>query len=322
MGGNEISRVVWLIQSHFLHLRTSLPLQELLIRMPPFLLFHLSRLSQMKCDAVRPTCGTCERSRRANANSGITAVIPEGPCVYDREAAFVPAPAASLKARKKRPSKTEAIPESERSQLVNRITELEQQLAHYQAQQPSFEPFEEGEGGGHHQVHQQEEVFSYNPSGLNDHNNDVQDHNQNHGASTSSGGGVGGSGLSSSGLVQLANTASQQAFSQALSASNRRGNSANHQRDGLGGRHHQNQHLDKGAAEEGSHSQIPSWTHDMDDVYAEALHYNQSFDTVALPSYSPDLPPPHVVHHLCEIFFSRHPLRCMLYQPDLMASLR
>lgn len=118
---------------------------------------------------------------------------------------------------------------------------------------------------------------------------------------------------SSSGLVQLANTASQQSFSQALSASNRRGNSANGQQDGMGGRH-------KNRMEE---QQIPTWTSaEMEDVYADTMHYNQSFDTLSLPSYSPNLPPPHIVHHLCEIFCSRHPLRSMMYQPDLMASLR
>jgi hypothetical protein len=39
------------------------------------------------------------------------------------------------------------------------------------------------------------------------------------------------------------------------------------------------------------------------------------------PGWSPDLPPPDVVHALCRTFFARHPLGSMLYKRSFMASL-
>lgn len=41
------------------------------------------RRRKLKCDAVRPVCGTCEKSRKAAALANHVSPVPDGDCVYD-----------------------------------------------------------------------------------------------------------------------------------------------------------------------------------------------------------------------------------------------
>lgn len=41
------------------------------------------RKRKLKCDAVRPVCGTCTRSRKAAASANHVSPVPDGDCVYD-----------------------------------------------------------------------------------------------------------------------------------------------------------------------------------------------------------------------------------------------
>lgn len=53
------------------------------------------RRRKLKCDAKRPVCGTCIKSRKAAAVANHASPVPDGDCVYDDPVSLPPAPAAS-----------------------------------------------------------------------------------------------------------------------------------------------------------------------------------------------------------------------------------
>lgn len=68
------------------------------------------RRRKLKCDAVRPVCGTCTRSRKAAASANHVSPVPDGDCVYDDVQISINSSSSSHGQQQQSPSLTQPSP--------------------------------------------------------------------------------------------------------------------------------------------------------------------------------------------------------------------
>ena len=267
------------------------------------------RKRKLKCDATKPVCGTCKKSREAALQARHPPPVPPGDCVYtddnprgrkskqkapaeDGDSSNVEGSAKKRKKRKDGPADAETEEEARVGMLENRIKHLESMLMQSMARPHDARPTSAEASRASHPVQLSPSAewvpLGHSPGG------DANPFRR-------------PSSLSSSDPSQL-------------------------ERFRL---YHYRSRPRVGFPAESPHSSHSGANQNQSDLFdidlpTAPIQGQQQPRIVAepdpilellFPGYPADLPSPDTVFHLSEIFFSRHPMGVMIYKPSFMASL-
>lgn len=312
--------------------------------------------SQMKCDAVRPVCGTCARSKAAAASAKHGAPVPPGPCVYEVVKPRVKATSSTTKRKRK---EKVAHPEQQGqyggdygvgshdpvdpnyvAELEERLRAMQDMVENQQLQQP---PRFDGSGSNPRGRTVTEPVHHHS-GGSNSGNSD---HGMDSWARGSNGSGNGnGASLRTVPATAVAADAEREtretgsvpifgmlqndgstakrvrmqfhtrAMPPPASTSTKRRNSSTSNYSHLGPSPDSN----GGMGTSGPNSS--NFVRDSPQIpITVAGAEPDPLLEILFPGYPSDFPAPDTVHHLCEIFFSRCPLSSAIHKSTFMTGL-
>ncbi|KDN52934.1 hypothetical protein K437DRAFT_132732 [Tilletiaria anomala UBC 951] len=283
------------------------------------------RKRKLKCDAARPVCSTCKKSREAAAAARHPPPVPDGDCVYKERSKRKTKRAAPgeedtldgeedagamattiKKARKADSFQKDSAPDCKVGQLEDRIRHLERLLMESFKQKAgsagSGGAGQGGDGGGG-------AVQSWIPTMHTSRSPDGQ------AAKTT---GTATSPMSASPSTACSVTDERKGFHYRArlklgipsSSSSSISSAAQQRSDSI------TPHESKQLFELDGVQPLP-----QEKRWAATIMEPDPLLNLLWPDWPPDLPSPDTVLHLSEIFFARHPLRVMIYKPSFMTSL-
>lgn len=311
----------------------------------------------MKCDAVRPVCGTCARSKAAAASAKQGhAPVPPGPCVYETVKPKVNKTATTTKRKRKSANQessttpTTSTPSQPQidpgyvQQLEQRLRSMQEIIdrQHHPQQGPRFD----GPSGNSNPRNRSftepgGQSNSYPSNGSNSGNSDygVDNNNSSNGNWARNGGGsANGNGLRSVPATTIANDVDKDQGSVpvfGMLANDNTGPTKRVRRqfhtrampppstsstvnNRRGSGNSSYSHL--GPSPSDSTGGGVAATTTAPRISGSGPEPDPLLE-ILFPGYPSDLPSPDTVHHLAEIFFSRCPLSSAIHKPSFMTGL-